>query len=78
LKFAITAAIGRAMTRLAIVLIMACQVVNQTTLRIVSLFKILSDSNLSDVKKILPTGTTTKAKTKTVGSTAKSLMPRFC
>jgi hypothetical protein len=70
LKFAVTNASGRAITMANAVLTRDCQVVNQTTLRIVSVRRRFNDSNLSDETKMLKVGRTTKVIMAIIGTSA--------
>jgi hypothetical protein len=68
------AAIGIANKRARIVLIIACHIVNQTTLRVVCAVSIANDSKLSEIIKIFNAGATTNVSIATTGKTASHLL----
>ena len=74
LKFANSAAIGIAKKRTRIVLMIACQVVNQITFLVVLVVIIANDSKLSETLKIFNMGTTTNNVITATGKTASHLL----
>ena len=74
LKFAITAAIGDAITSTIAVLMNACQVVNHTMFRVVVAESIANESSRSDVEKIFNIGTNTNTSITAIGAIANHLV----
>jgi hypothetical protein len=73
-KLAVIAAIGRAKRITRIVLMVACQVVNQTTFRVVGAVIIANDLKSSEILKIFNMGATTNISIATTGKTASHLL----
>ena len=73
-KFAVIAAIGSAKRITRTVLMVACQVVNQTTFRVVGVVIIANDLKSSEIFKIFNMGATTNISIATTGKTASHLL----
>lgn len=73
-KLAVIAAIGNAKKMTRTVLMVACQVVNQTTFRVVGAVIIANDLKSSEILKIFNVGATTNISITTTGKTASHLL----